>query len=277
MTTGMFLFAAVDTQAKFLTGSFHPFQIGWLRVIGLVLGIAFLTAIYGRRIFVTQRLGLQIFRGVLAVISALCFIFAIQFVPLADAVAASFVAPFFVTILGAVVLREKVGYRRWVAVVVGFIGALIIVRPGMDAVHPAVFLVILAAFMFASRQVIGRLISSTDKTITTVAYTALTGGLLLSLPLAFVWRWPQSNLELALFAAVAVLSGVSEVLLIKALEVADAVALAPIHYSILIWATFYGYVIFGDLPDRWTWLGTIIIVAAGLYTIQRAKSIKPTP
>ena len=271
MLCGMFIFSAVDTQAKFLTGTLHPVQIIWFRQLGLLVGVIFLFAMHGKSLFNTQKPVLQLSRGALAICSALLFVYAVAYVPLADAVAASFVAPFILTVLGALVLGEKVGIRRWSAVVVGFIGALIITRPGMGVIHPAVLLVVLAAFLYSARQIMGRLLADTDKTITTIAYTAVTGSVLITIPLLWVWRTPEGSLQWLILFTMAVMAGIGEVLVIKALEVAEAVVIAPIHYTLIIWGTMYGYFVFGQFPDQWTWLGTIVIVAAGIYTLQRDK------
>ena len=274
MLGGMFLFSAVDTQAKFLTDTFEPTQVIWFRQLGLFLGVLVLLWIKGRTVLRTQQPILQITRGILAICSAVIFVYAIKYAALADAVAVSFVAPFFVTILGALVLRETVGVYRWAAVLVGFVGAMIIIRPGSDAVHPAVLLVVLAALFFAIRQIIGRLLADTDRTTTTVAYTAIVGSLVITLPLPFVWVTPQSGFQVLLICTMTIMAGVAEVMVIRSLEVAEAVVLAPIHYSLIIWGTFYGYVVFGHLPDLWTWVGTGIIVSAGLFTLYRQSRIK---
>ncbi|NNG04119.1 MAG: DMT family transporter [Inquilinus sp.] len=271
MAAGMFLFSAVDTQAKFLTETLHPIQIVWTRQLGLLIGVVVLLALRGVAVLRTRHPGLQIVRGGLAASSATLFIVAVSFVPLADAVAVSFVAPFIVTVFGALVLREPVGLRRWAAVTIGFIGTLIVIRPGLGVIHPAVALVLLAATLFALRQILSRVLSGTDRTATTVAYTALVGSLMLTVPLPFVWRWPTTTLEVALLAGIAVLAALAELLVIKALEVAQAVVVAPVHYTLLIWGTMYGYLVFSQLPDLWTWAGALIIVATGLYTLHRER------
>ncbi len=275
MLGGMFLFSAVDTQAKFLTGEFHPAQVMWFRQLGLFAGVIILFAIKGKSIFITSQLPLQVSRGALAICSGLLFIYAIRYAKLVDAVAVSFVAPFFLTILGALFLGEKVGIRRWSAVAVGFIGAMIIIRPGTDAVHPAVLLVLIAALAYALRQVIGRKLADTDKTSTTVAYTAIVGTVLITLPMPLVWHTPHSTGQILLIVSMATMAAVAEVLVIKALEAAEAVVVAPIHYTLIIWGTLYGYFVFGQLPDLWTWVGTAIIVAAGLFTLYRRQSAQP--
>ena len=268
MAMGMFLFSAVDSGAKFLTSDLHPLQIVWTRQLGLLAGAIVLIAMKGRAILRTSHPRLQVFRGAVAAGSASLFIFAVSYVPLADAVAVSFVAPFMVTLMGALILREPVGLRRWIAVALGFTGAMVVIRPGMGAVHPAAFLVVLAAFLFAVRQIISRALSDTDKTGTTVVYTAIVGSTILTVPLLFVWQTPTAEQALIL-VGIAALAAAAEICVIKALELAMAVVVAPVQYTLMIWGTFYGFVIFGDFPDLWTWIGASIIIDSGLYTLWR--------
>ena len=271
---GMFLFAAVDTMAKVLTESFHPLQVAWSRQLGLFMGIVILLVIKGTVILKTDHFYLQVLRGCLAAASALMFIFAISVVPIADAVAVSFVAPFFVTILGALVLRESVGVRRWTAIAIGFIACLIIIRPGFSSFQPAVLLVVIAALAYAFRQIVSRILSSSDLTMTTVAYTGLTASFLLSIPLPLVWRAPVGSNEFILIGALATLAALAEILVIKALELTQTVVLAPIHYTLLIWGTTYGWIVFGQFPDKWTWFGSAMIFATGIYVVLREWSKK---
>ncbi len=273
MASGMFLFSATDAAGKFLTESFHALQIVWFRHLGLVVGALVLLALRGPALFRTGRIALQAARGVLAACSSLLFIAAVAFVPLADAVAVAFVAPFMVTVMGALILREPGGLRRWAAVVIGFVGAMIVIRPGLGVVHPAAFLVIVAASLFAVRQIISRYLSASDDTGTTVAYTALAGGLLLSLPLPFFWRTPETTLELALLIAIGVMAAGAETLVIKALEIGQSVVLAPMQYSMMIWSGLYGFLIFSDFPDFYTFVGAAIIMASGLYTLHRERVV----
>jgi S-adenosylmethionine uptake transporter len=276
MLVGLFMFGVTDMQAKLLTDSLHPVQIIWFRQIGLLVGVLFLLYWHGPAILKTNNLLLQLGRGSLAICSALLFVFALRYVALADAVAASFIAPFLVTLLGAAVLGEKIGVKRWSAIVIGFIGALIIVRPGLGVIHPAVMLVILAAFFYALRQVVGRLLADSDPTITTITYTALAGSVVISIPLLFVWQWPPSLTIWLILASLAITGALGEIFIIKALEVTEASVLAPTHYTLIIWATLYGYLVFGQLPDGWTLLGTGIIVTAGLYAWHRHRRLATT-
>lgn len=268
MIIGMFAFSAGDALAKYLTTDFHAVQIMWSRQAGLMAGVVILIAFKGFSIFHSDHPRLQIARGAVAAGSGTIFIFAIAYVPLADAVAVSFVAPFIVTLMGALFLREKVGVRRWSAVIIGFLGTLIVIRPGTGALHPAVFLILIAAGLFATRQILSRALSD-EKTITTIAYTALVSGSILSLALPFVWKTPMTSQAITLFIGLATVAAIGEICIIKALELAEAVIVAPVHYSLIIWGTIYGFVIFNDLPDIWTWIGAAIIGTSGVYTIYR--------
>ncbi len=269
MALGFFSFSACDAIAKLLTDTFHPFQIVWLRMLGLFIGVCILVLVKGPTLLRTPKPNLQVLRGVVAVGSGTCFIIAIAYVPLADAVAVTFVAPFIVTVLGALVLKEPTGIRRWLAVFAGFVGMLVVIRPGLGLFHPAILLVVVAALFFAVRQLLSRWLSGVDPVVTTVAYTAIVAFSLTSLTLPFVWVTPSGSKMMLQILVMTILSAMGEILIIRALDIAQSVVLAPIHYTLIIWGTFYGYVIFNDLPDLWTLIGCSIIVVSGLYTSYR--------
>jgi S-adenosylmethionine uptake transporter len=273
MFAGMSLFAATDAIAKLLTETLAPIQIVWSRQCGLLVGILVIIAIRGIKVLNTSQPKLQIGRGVLAATSATLFIIGVSYVPLADAVAITFVAPFMVTVMGAVILKEPVGIRRWTAVTIGFIGMLIVIRPGLGVLHPAAFLLLIAAAVFACRQILSRVLAAGDKTSTTVAYTAIVSWSLLSIPLPFFWQTPVTSLEIILLVTMAVLAAFAETLVIMALDAAQAVVVAPVQYVLLIWGTMYGFLIFDQLPDFWTLVGALIIVATGLYTLNRERLV----
>ena len=271
MAAGMFLFSGVDTMGKFLTETLHPVQIVWCRQLGLLVGVFILIGFRGKSVLHSFHPKLQIARGVLAAFSATLFIIAVSYVPLADAVAITFVAPFMVTVMGALILGETVGIRRWTAVTIGFIGTLIVIRPGLGVIHPAGGLLVIAAAAFALRQVLSRVLAGGDTTHTTFAYTAIVSWGLLTIPVLYFWQTPTTGLEVTLLVAMAFVAAIAEFLVIMALDTAQAVVVAPVHYSLLLWGTFYGFAVFGQLPDGWTWFGAIIIIASGLYTLNRER------
>ncbi|WP_272490773.1 DMT family transporter [Mesobacterium pallidum] len=275
MTCGFLAFSCADMLAKVLTAEFHAFQITWARFFGLMAAVLLMLAMKGPGILRTRKPGLQLFRGAIAVVSSLSFVVAVQHVPLAEAVAVSFIAPFIVTFLGAVLLREKVGPRRWAAITVGFLGVLIIIRPGAGVLHPAIAFVVLAATCFAVRQIVSRSLGNGEATVTTVAYTALTACALLLVPMVLVWKTPTDPLYIFCFALMAACAAIGELLIIRALEIAHAVVVAPMHYSLILFSTFWGFLVFGDLPDLFTWIGSAVVVASGLYTIYRESRHAP--
>lgn len=192
-------------------------------------------------------------------------------VPLADATAVTFVAPLFVVIIGALFLKEPVGIHRWSAVIIGFIGTLLIVRPGFEGFNIALFLPVIAASFFALRQIISRYLAASDSLATTLCYTAVTSFAVMCLPALFVWTTPSSFEAILLMIILALLGLCGEMLVIKALSTGLAVVVAPMHYTILIWTSLYGYLFFHQLPDGFTWAGGGIIIATGLYTLYREQ------
>lgn len=269
MLLGFFLYSAADAVAKYLTTDFPPLQISFARQIGLTLFVCFLIATRGPGLLRTRQPGRQLARGAMAAISSASFIIAVTYVPLADAVAVAFISPFIATTLAALFLGEAVGIRRWAAIGVGLIGTLIVIRPGLGVFHPAIALAFVSAAALATRQVLSRSLGPREATQTTLAYTALTATALLTLPLPFVWTAPTTLEHWGLFAVLAVLAAGGEFCFIRALELAGAVSVAPVMYSVIIWSTLWGFLIFAQLPDGWTIVGASIVVASGIYTFYR--------
>ena len=267
MLAAFFLHSLSDVASKLLSETIHPLQIAWTRQTGLVAGVIVLIAMKGGGILRTRHPFLQVFRGLLIVASSASYLFALAYVPIADAVAVTFVAPFIVIILAALVLGERVGVARWIAVVVGFAGTLVIIRPGAGIFHPAIFLSLIAGAAFAIRQVISRYVSGTDPLATTVLYTTLTAAIFLSLPLPFIWQNPAGSGQLLLMVAAACLTGTAEFLVMRALDIAEAAALSPMIYTIMVWSSLWGLVFFGTFPDAWTLVGTALVIGSGIYTV----------
>jgi S-adenosylmethionine uptake transporter len=273
MAGAIALYGAADTIAKYLGQTYHPIQITGMRQIGLLLGVVFWLILRGTKDLRTARPGLQILRGVCATFSGVLYVYALTYIPLADAATVSFAAPFFVTILGYLFLKESVGLRRWTAIVIGFMGALVVIRPGFESFQPAYLLALMSAFLFALRQIISRNLGSTESTITTVAFTAVVTAGLLGVAQPFVWK-PIATEHIALFVLQAVVAGVGEFMVIRALEVALAVVVAPLQYTMILWTTLYGFMFFGDLPDAFTLGGGAIIILAGGFSFWREYQLK---
>ena len=223
----------------------------------------------GRALLQTGRPGLQWIRSLLLILCTLAFFTAIRYMPLADAVAISFISPLLVTALSVPLLGEVVGRRRWTAVAVGFVGAMIIVRPGLGVMHWAVWLLLLMALGYALYQITTRMLSSTDDPITTLFYSGLVGTAAMTLVVPFFWRTPAMPEHWLMLASLGLMGAVGHYALIKSFVFAPVAVLAPLSYTALLWNTWFGYMVFGDLPDRWTVGGAGILIATGIYIIYR--------
>lgn len=264
-------FATADTLTKILTAGLPTIQVGFLRyVVFALIAVPLGMAMHGRAVFRTQRPGLQILRGAGMVASSLIFIFGLTFLQVADATAAAFVAPIFITALSVVFLRETVGIRRWIATAVGLVGVLIVVRPGADILQSAGLIPVVSAFIWACSAVITRIMAGVDKPETTLVYSAVIGLAILGAAVPFVWVTPTPH-QLLLGLGIGVGSTIGHWLLVIGFRHAQASLLAPISYSQLIWASLFGYVAFGVLPTVPTVVGGTIIAASGLYIAHRER------
>jgi drug/metabolite transporter (DMT)-like permease len=192
----------------------------------------------------------------------------LRFLPVADATAIYFISPILIMALSIPFLGEVVGWRRWSAAFVGLLGVIIVIRPGTGAFGAAAFLPVLSATCWASAAIVTRKMSGRDHPLTTLAYSALVGFLVLSVILPFVWVTPGWE-SVGIGLCVGIVSTIGHWLVILAYRHASASGIAPFSYVQLIWAGALGYLVFGALPDAWTILGAGIIAASGLYTAYR--------
>jgi drug/metabolite transporter (DMT)-like permease len=226
---------------------------------------------YGRRLFATRRPLVQLGRSALMLASNSVFVLAIGTVPLATASAIGFTSPMLVTALSVPLLGEQVGWRRWSAVVVGFSGALLIIRPGSGFHNPAVFLLLTSALAYALYQIATRWVMAYDNPATGIIFAALLGSLGTSVILPFIFVMPKSLFDLAMFLSLGCLGGLGHFLVIKAFQAAPASVIAPLGYVELIGTATLGYFIFSNFPDSLTWVGALIIIGSGLYIAMRER------
>lgn len=268
--TAVALFAGLDATAKYLGRSLPVAEVVWARYLThFLLMLALLGPSRGLDLVRTRRLAVQVVRALLLVGCSFLFMSSLLYLPLAEASAITFVSPLILTALSVPLLKEYVGPRRWIAVGIGFIGMLIIIRPGGGLLHWAVALPLTMAVMYAFYQLLTRLIANQEQPLTTLFYSAVVGTIATSAVVPFVWHTPTDWLELALLALTGVLGGTGHLALIKAFEVAPASVLAPFTYSQLVWALLLGYLAFGEFPDRWSLIGMAVIVGSGIYVIYR--------
>jgi drug/metabolite transporter (DMT)-like permease len=260
-----------DVTAKYLSATLPSIEIAWIRflVFAVIMTPAMMPAspLYALQ---TNRLGLHLMRGAALLGSSLFFISGLRFLPIAEASATGFVAPLVVTALSIIFLCEMVGLRRWIATGVGLIGVLIILRPGTGAFHPAAFFPLVSALAWACTLIMTRMMSGTERAITTMAYSSIVGLLILSALVPFVWVTPTWH-DIAFGILIGVASTAGQWIVVLAFRYADASVLAPFSYTQLLWVSVLGFFIFGEVPDAYTITGAAFIVASGLYTAHRER------
>jgi drug/metabolite transporter (DMT)-like permease len=270
------LFAGMDAGSKLLAEHYSIIQILWVRFVSLAVIAAWLARRQGGSgALRTRHFWLQSLRSILLVTEIGLFILTITVLPLAETHAILAVTPLIVTALSVPLLGERVGLRRWSAIGIALIGVLIILRPGLGMAHPIALVALLCALMFALYQILTRIVSRVDPPLTTLFYTALVGVGGLTLIVPFYWTTPDVA-GWALFGLVAALGASGHFLLIKALQLAPASTLQPFSYTILIWATLMGFLVFGNLPDLLTVVGAIVIASSGTYAFARERRLRAT-
>lgn len=265
--------ASHDGLSKHLTQFYPVFLVVWARYLSqTLLMFVLFTPRMRRRLLQTRRPWPQLLRGLSLVGVSLTFISGLRYIPLAEATAVIFLTPLLVTIASAW-LGEKVSAAQWLAVAVGFVGVLIVVRPGGALFTPAVLLPFAAALCFTCYQLVTRRLAETDHAVTSNLLTGLVGTLVLSVLVIFNWRTPtpQDALAMGLLGAMAMLG---HLLLTNAFRFASAATLAPFTYGQILFAGLVGLIAFGHVPDRGALLGMVIIIVSGLCMawVQRAQA-----
>jgi drug/metabolite transporter (DMT)-like permease len=275
MALAMALLPCLNASAKYLGRDYATIEIVWARYAGhfAYMIIAFFPR-RGIRLFYTERPAVQALRSALLLASTAIYFTALYYTDLPTASVISFVAPFIITALSGVMLGEPIGPRRWAAVGVGFVGAILILRPGSGAVHLASFLVLISATCNALYQILTRRLATRDTAEASNTYIAVVGFLLTSLALPFVWETPRSLVDLLLFASLGVFGGFGHYFIVKALEWGPAGVIAPLNYGQLVGTVIIGYLAFGEFPDRWTWIGAAVIIGSGLYIFYRERHVR---
>lgn len=267
----MGIFSIMDGIAKLLTAELSPAEIAWVRFVFLLVFLAPFVLRRGR--LRTSRPGLQVARGFCMLGSSVFFIDGLKHLPIADATSIGFVSPLFVTALSIPILGEHVGIRRWSAVLVGFVGILLLVRPGSASFAVEALYPVASAACWAVGLIITRLMHSSDHPFTTIAWSTAVGAAALLPVVPLTWETP-SALALALIALAAALSLVAQFCLVSAFRFAPASLLAPFSYSQIVWSTLIGLGLFATLPDANTWAGAAIVVASGLYILHRERIVR---
>ena len=267
-------FAMLDTTAKYLNLYMSTLQVVWARYTGAFLFPFVLSNPWTRpQLTITARPGLQIGRSVLMLASTLCNFVALRYLQLDEAIALIFSTPFFVAALSGPILGEWVRWRRWVAIGVGFLGVLVVVRPGVGTFHPAALFSLACALLYATYSIMTRILARTDSNATTLFYSNIVGALALIPALPFVWTTPTDPLIITLMVMIGAVGGFGHYLLIAAHRLAPAAVLSPFIYTEIVWVSILGLLVFRDVPSRWTIAGATIVIGSGLYILHRERAL----
>ncbi len=266
---GTAIFVAMDALGKELVKHYSTIEIAWARYLfNLAAFVAIVAAGQPMSgILRTRRLGLQLVRALLMLVTTYVFFAALRHLRLAEVTALAFLSPLVMTALSVPLLKERVSPQRWLAVGVGFLGALLIIRPGFGDFHWAMLLALTCAVTRALYMIVTRALGAHDGPFTTLFYSSLIGTALTSLVVPFDWRAPDA-VGWAMLAALGLLGAVGHYMLIRAFTLAPSSALAPFGYTEMIWSLLFGLVLFGEFPPTITLIGAAIIAGAGLYSLR---------
>ena len=262
----------MDGFAKYLSSTIPVLQITWSRYFFTVIIVLPVMLFFFKKNFKwTEQPKLQLIRGLLLFSANILFFYSISVISLAKALTLAFIAPLIVTILSPVLLNEKVGLRRWVAVIVGFIGSLIVLRPGFVEINHASLAALGTGFLYGIYLIVTRKLHNSDHPLLTLLLTGVVGAIIGSLIMPAVWVHPTLN-EWYMMFAIGFFASVGHLLLILSLRYADASKLAPFGYFEIITNIIIGYYFFNNFPDSWTFLGLFVIVSSGIYIFRRESS-----
>ncbi len=267
-------FAILDTAAKWLTSHIPTLEGVWARYAGhFTLSFLVINPWTTPGLLKTRRPWLQIVRSALLFGATFFNFVALRYLQLDQTASLMFTMPFFVALLAGPLLGEWIGLRRWIAILAGFAGVLLITRPGAGGIHPAAILVLIGSACYALYNMLTRVLASHDSTPTTLFYTALVGFIAASLPLPFVWTAPADPWVIGAMVTVGVFGWIGHWLLINAHRYAPAATLAPFVYFQIVWMALAGFLVFGDVPNGWTIAGVAVVIASGLYLLNRERKM----
>jgi drug/metabolite transporter (DMT)-like permease len=271
MFISTFFFAAMHASIRHVAAGLHPFEIAFFRNVFALLVILPWFVRYGLEPLRTTRFGLHILRTAFNIMAMLSFFYALTITPLAEVTALGFTAPIFATMLAVLILGEVVRLRRWSAIAVGFVGVLIIVRPGLETIGLGQLLTLFSSLAWACALMTIKTLGRSEPSITIIAYMSLLMIPLSLVPALLVWQTPDMW-QLAWLALIGLLGGTGQFCMTEALRQADTAVVMPLDFCKLLWVTALAYLAFGEVPDRYTWLGGAVIFASTLYIAYRERA-----
>ena len=273
MATAGIAFTFMTVLIRPAAEEMHPLQIVFLRnLLGVIIMLPFVARVIEFRIWRSPNFRLHLLRATLTAIAMGCWFTAIPHIALSEAVALNFTTPLFVTVMAVVVLKETIRVRRLSAIAMGFVGVLIVVRPGFSQLQFEQVLLLLDALFWGVAIILIRILSRTESPQTIVAYMFILVLPISAVPAVFVWSWPSVT-AWWLIAGVAVSSTVGHYCSTKAFTVAEASVIMPFDYMRLVWFTAAGFLAFGEIPDHWTLVGGGVIAGSSLYLLLREHAL----
>ena len=268
MCLGIFFLCVMDATVKWLNQSLNPMMVVWGRYFfAFVVTITLINPRTHPGVMRSRNISLQILRSLFLFMSTIAVFVALRFLQLVENMAIMFSAPLLVALLAGPVLGERVGMRHLTVIATGLLGVLIIIRPGLGIMHPAALLTLLGALSYACYGITTRLVATYDSAATTTFYGSISGAVLTSLALPLFWDASAGLYTWALMVVTGVLATIGHWLLAHAHVRAPASDLWPFNYSQIIWMLAFGYILFGDWPDMWTWVGVAITASAGSFVV----------
>ena len=263
----------MDGFAKYLSSTLPVLQITWSRYFfTIVITLPIMIIFFRKHLTWTEQPKLQLIRGLLLFCANILFFYSISIISLAKALTLAFIAPLIVTALSPFLLGEKVGYRRWAAVITGFIGSLIVIRPGFVELNLASIAALGTGFLYGFYLIITRKLHDSDNPLLTLLLTGIVGAVLGSIIMPTVWVSPTIT-EWYMMFAIGFFASLGHLFIILSLRYADASKLAPFGYFEIVTNIIIGYYYFNHFPDSWTFLGLFIIISSGIYIFRREQKI----
>ncbi len=273
MAAGVACLCVNDAIAKTLTAGYLPIQILFIRnLVALPIAVLIAWRMGGRPALRSHRPATHLVRGALWIGAATLFFTGLSYLGLAEATVLIFVAPVFITALSAIVLKEHVGWRRWTAVLAGFAGVLIVVRPGSATFQAASLFPVATAFLYAALMISARWVDKRESVWTLMLYLTGAGALVSALVVPFFWT-PVRAEDAWLFFGIALFGTVGITMMTQAFRFAPAAVVAPFDYTALIWATLMGWLFWGEIPDVLTYAGAAVIIASGVFIVWRESKV----
>jgi drug/metabolite transporter (DMT)-like permease len=275
MFAALFCFACLDTSGKWLSHYVPIWEVVWARYLGATFFVLlFINPATTPRMLSTSRPGLQLIRALLLFGATVLNFFALRWLQLAQTVSIAFAGPLLIALFAGPMLGEWVGPRRLAAIVLGFIGVIVVTRPSLSGIHPAMLLSFGCVVCNCFYSILTRVLAATDSSRTTTFFSAVSGAIILTPALPFFWVTPPDWKVWLFLALIGGFGGLGHWFLILAHARAPAALLAPFAYTQIVWMIAFGYLVFGDLPDVWTLAGAGIVIASGLYLLYRSRVVK---